>query len=65
MTKACDAIILTAKCGSSAPGGKCGERAFKMAYVFKMCYTIPANSIKCSCGAAAWLRVDVNGRLVD
>lgn len=62
MTKA---IILTANCGSSAPRGKCGECALETAYAFKMCYTIPANSIKCSRGAAAWLRADVNGRLVD
>lgn len=65
MTKACDTIILTANGGSSAQRGKRGGCAFQMAYVFKMCYTIPANSIKCFCGAAVWLRVDVNGRLVD
>lgn len=65
MTKACDTIILVANCGSSAQRGKRGGCAFTMADVFKMCYTIPANSIKCSCGAAVWLRVDVNGRLVD
>lgn len=59
MTKACDTIILTAQRGK-----RCGC-AYKMAYVFQMCYTMPANSIKCLCGAAVWLRVDVNGRLVD
>lgn len=65
MTRACDTIILTANRGSSAQRGKRGGCAFQTVYVFKMCYTIPANSIKCFSGAAVWLRVDVNGRLVD
>ncbi len=59
--------ILCQQLGDHQPGERGGvtECVFKMAYVFKMCCTIPANSIKCFCGVAVWLWVDVNGRLVD
>lgn len=61
--RACGAITLTISPAQSGRQSECVS--FKTSYVFKMCCTIPANSIKCSCGVAVWLRSDVNGRLVD
>lgn len=46
-------------------GSAVTECIFKLPFGFKMCCTIPANSIKCLFVVAAWLQVDVNGWLVD